>query len=155
MTKFIALLSLALTTNLYAANYGKYKFTMSADYMDASEVVFLLNSAGEVTILENDDYFEVESLSFFGELTLNFETGDEDLQLASFTLKDNKVITSCSALVDQPNEVLTVYGLNFAKLQRWNKVNKKYEDIATPEIFANQEACEAELLKDFAHFDQF
>ncbi len=154
MTRFALCLTLLFTQQVFAANYGKFRLTVDADYMDASKVEFLLNSAGEIETLSNEDYFEVEALPFFGELTLNFRSGDEDLILASFRLVANQVLSACSAYVDQPNQVQMPYPLGHARLERWNKAKKKYESITSSEIRSNEEQCLAELLKDYQHYDQ-
>lgn len=155
MTRIALFIALIFGQQLFAANYGKFKLNINGDFRDASEVEFLLNSTGEFSILSNDDYFDIEALPFFGELTLNFKSGDEDLILASFKLIDNKVLSACSALVDQPNEGRMSYPLGHARLERWNKTLKKYESINTVDVVANEKQCLSDLLKDYEHFEQF
>ncbi len=155
MSRLALLIAFILSTQLHAANFGKFRMKIKADYLDASEVIFLLNSAGQVETLENDDYFEIDSLPFFGELTLNFKSGDEDLLLTSFTLRDNQVLSACAALVDQPNEVLSLYPSGHATLQRWNTKTKRFEDINSLDLESRTDQCEQELIKDYAHFEEF
>lgn len=150
------IVALLVSQATLAASYGKFKLKVAADYRDASEVVFLMNSQGDVTILENDDYYQIDTSSFFGELTFDIQSmGDEDFIKIAFTMRDNKLLSGCSAWIDLKNEVLMVYSSSQVELLRWNKLAKKYENITANSYSSQQESCIEELVGNYPSFERF
>lgn len=149
--KFLLLILMAslLSTQAYAFTYGKFKLSVGTGFYDAEEIIFLMNSAGKVKILENDDYYEIDSSLFFSEVTLSIQSGgDEDFVVGSITLKDNVILDSCASFVDAKNEYLMRLSPSSLKLERWNKYKKKY--VAVPKAGAGfSEACFSDLLSGY------
>lgn len=140
MKKLILLLIASLiTSQAHAFTYGKFKLSVGSGYSDAEEVVFLMNSAGKIKVLENDDYIDVYTSVFFSQTTILVNTGEgqEDFVLASITLDNNKAIDKCSAWVDAKNGYLSKLNPSSLKLERWNKFKKVYEDISQIESSRN------------------
>lgn len=154
MKGLILLLALTITTNANAV-YGKYKFSMNFEWGSEDEKVeFLMNSQGDIKILENENWYEVDSSPFFGEVTLDFRSGgDEDYVIASATLKKDgykTVITSyCAAIVYGPNALISVTGPSVAKLQRWSKSSKKYKAMKITASKEELKKCEDNLIESY------
>jgi hypothetical protein len=129
------------------------KYLLDAD--NGEEVIFLLNSNGEIKILENDYYYSITVSRFFTEFSLDIESGgDEQVThaYATLTVKNNKLvfIEKCEVLVDGPNEWLSEVSL---KLLKWNKKNKKYEQIKNTGSKQSNEKCYNNLILDYRHFN--
>ena len=156
MKNLVILTILFFTNSIFANSFGKFKVKVNTGYFDSEEVIFLLNSQGDVKFLKNDDYYAIESLPFFGETTLRMTSGgDEDFILGLFKLKNNKVIYGCAAIIDLPNEVLTTLAIDQVIFQRWDKASKKYLSILTKDINDDAVDCEYNLLSDYREFDIF
>lgn len=154
MKSLVLLIAIMTTTNA-SAFYGKYKFSMLFDRNSESEKVeFLMNSAADVKILENDDYYEVDSYQFFHEVTLSFRSGgDEDYVIATATLvrENGKTVMKnfCAALIDGPNGYASTLGTKTAKLSRWSKSAKEYEQLKLTASEADIAKCESDLLESY------
>lgn len=143
----------ALTTQ--AANFGKFKLTVETGYYDGEEVVFLMNSSGDLKMLENSDYYSIDTQFFFGENTLDIRSGgDDDIVIGTIYMKDNKAIDGCAAMLSLSNEAGETLGTNSFKLERWNKFSKRYESVYKSG-FEFTKSCEDKLLADYADFSIF
>lgn len=135
MKSTLILSLIALSFNVQANVYGKFKLEIKPGHYDDQEVIFLLNSQGGIKFIENEYYYEFESLPFFGELTLNFRSGgDEDFMLGSFTLiSDNDVVksvASCATLISAPAQYMERRGKSAIRLFQWNKMKKEYQRVS-------------------------
>ncbi len=152
MMKFIPalLLSLVLNTNAFAFTYGMFKVSIGSEVYE-HEMIFLVNSAGQIKELENENWYDIESSLFFSELTLDIQGGgDEDFNVARITFKDNVIVDSCASFVDAKNKYVIKIGEQNLKVQRWNKYAKKYETVKTEnEEFS--ESCFETLLAPFPY----
>lgn len=156
MKNLVALLLLCFVQIAGASSYGKFKLVVNTDMYSGDEVVFLMNSAGKVTILENDNYYDINVSSFFGELTFDIQSaGDEDFLKASFTMVDNKLLAGCSAFIDLKNEVLSTYSSSQVQILRWSKSKKKYVSILSRNIDTATEACIQDITKEYQGFEIF
>jgi hypothetical protein len=154
MKNIILLAAILLGASVNAANFGKFKLTVNPGYYDGEEVVFLLNSAGKIKVLENDSYYDIDSDYFFGDVTVNFRSGgDEDHVEGSISLQNNKAVDGCAALVDVKNGWLTILGMQSFELERWNKFSKKYESVFT-NGFQFTEECEQGIIDNYPDFEQ-
>lgn len=155
MKNLLILCFLILSVASNAANYGKFMLTTDTQIWEPEGMTFLLSSAGEIKILENDDYYEIKSSFFFGEQTLTFRSGgDEDFVLGKVTLVNNKAISACAGLIDLPNRNLMTLGVKSFNLLKWNKSKKKYESVY-PKNFKFSEKCEKELFSPYSEFETF
>lgn len=156
MKNLIALILLCFVQVAAASSYGKFKLVVNPDIYSGEEVVFLLNSAGEVSILENDSYYDINVSSFFGELTFDIQSGgDEDFIKASFKMVNNKLVAGCSAFVDLKNEVLSVYSSSQVDILRWSKSEKEYVSIQSDNIDDASEGCIKDLISNYPDFETF
>ncbi len=154
MKTFFLSISMLITLNSYALNYGLFKLEVDPGYFDKEEVTFLLNSNGDVELLENENYYTVKVESFFNEITLEIESGgDEDYIRAIYTLKDNQIIQSCSALFDGPGESLSYFGEGSVNLLRWNKKTKAFEAPLSKPVA--QKSCRAKLIEGYEDFSSY
>ncbi len=148
--KILAILSLfALSFTSFAGNYGKFKVTYNEYY--SFSAVFLLNSYGDIKILDNDQYLQIESSPFFGETTITVKSsGDEDHVKATFFMKDNKILKACSAFIDLKNDYIEPHRPKIVQILRWNKSKKAYEDIYNDALVnATNEECLTDLLSAY------
>jgi hypothetical protein len=151
MNKLTLILALFIATlsSAYATNYGKFKLTPNRSIIDSDVVVFLLNSSGDLKILENEYYYSVDSGYFFGEQRLEFISGgDEDALHAIFTIKNNKIVSGCAAYIDYKNEYAETMGIKGFKLERWNKYSRKYESMINKQTDADSSECYDDLFRD-------
>jgi|GEM_PF-2251638 len=149
----IALL-LGLSQFINAANFGKFEFKMGSDYQDDELIVFLLNTSGDITVIQDENYYEVEKSFFFGELSLTLTSGgDEQYTITSYTMVDNKLIEACTILVDGPNGYVSKMSDSYYGLNRWNKFAKKYEAVPNLQSVSTKEACFSRLLENFDDFE--
>lgn len=154
--KILSLIAaLLLCQSALAASFGKFKIKTAADYRAESEVIFLMNGQGDITILENDDYYDITTSSFFGELTFDVQSmGDEDFIKTNFTMRDNRILSGCSAWIDVKNEVLMPYSSSQVELLRWNKITKEYEDITADDYSSKEDACLKALTEEYSYFER-
>lgn len=150
------LISLAFILSIgaiQAASYGKFHLEVNTGYFDSEKVEFLLNSSGEVRLLENRDWYTVTPSFFFGELSLTIQSGgDEEFILGKVILKDNQVQSACAAFVDAKNEVIEFLGATSFKLKRWNKRSKSFAPLySSDQIF--DEKCVKKLLEEYPEFE--
>lgn len=152
----VLIFSFVLSQSLWASSFGKFKMTLDADYRDQQSVVFLMNSQSEITIIEDDYYYEISSAPFFGEVALNFQSGgDEDYITALFVIRDNKLIQGCAAFIDAKNEAYHPYWNRSVDFSRWNKITRKYESLITDETLVKNEDCINELTQNYSGFDRY
>ena len=155
MKLFAICLVSILLQSVNAASYGLFKFTVNPPSGVVEEVVFLLNSQGEIKVLDNPDYFKINSDYFFGELNLRVVTGgDEDNSRGAFKLVNNKLVDGCAAFIDYKNEYGEAMAPRTFNLQRWNKYRKKYENAYSKD-FIFSEACFEVLLSDYSDYSFF
>lgn len=153
MKNVMLLAALLGGVSVQAANYGKFRLTVNPGYYSGDKVVFLLNTSGTVKILENDNYYSVDSDFFFGDTTLEFRSaGDEDHIEGSISLKDNKAVDGCAALVDNKNGWLSFMTTKTFLLERWNKYSKKYETVYK-NGFEFSEKCEEVISSNYSEFE--
>jgi hypothetical protein len=115
-----------------------------------------MNSQSEITIIEDENYYEISSMPFFGEIVLSFQSGgDEDFVKAQFKIKNNKLMVACAAYIDAKNESYAAYLAGAIDLSRWNTKTKKYESLMTSELEGQNQACLDELTEQYISFDQF
>tara|TARA_Y100000296_G_C5153038_1_gene247468 strand:+ start:684 stop:1163 length:480 start_codon:yes stop_codon:yes gene_type:complete len=151
---FIGIILALIATNGYALSYGLFKLEVETGYFDAESVTFLLNSSGEVKLLKNENYYSIETESFFDELTLFVRSGgDEDWVQAIFTLKNNELTRGCSALLDGPGSTISFLSPKRVQLTRWNKERKKFEVLKN--AMSDQKSCYATLKEDFEDFSEY
>ena len=109
--KFLLLTALtlvALTSNAFGKmSYGKYKLeTPQSASFDASSVVFLLNYSAETKIIDNFDYYTIQTNLFFTDLEMTFKSGgDEDFFLgkAVFKYQQNQKSTFSESPGEKPD----------------------------------------------------
>lgn len=134
---------------------GKYQLQLANGLSGLNgSFIFLLNSNNEVKFFEElSDYYiqDWEVTSFFGTLDFEVEWGsDEEQHHFSFTLEEIKgtpVITkSCSLYVDGPNGYHEFEQLSLS-LRKWNKAEKKYEEVSIVQNDETIRKCQEELGK--------
>lgn len=150
----ILFLLFGLSHLINASNYGKFEFKMGSDYQDDEVVVFLLNSSGDITVIQDENYYTVDSSFFFDELAITLTSGsDEQYTITSYTLVDNKLVEACTILVDGPNGYVSKMSDSYYTLKKWNKFAKKYTDVPNLQSSSNKEACFTKLLEDFQDYE--
>jgi hypothetical protein len=155
MKNFILLAALIYGLTANAANFGKFKLTVETGYYDGEEVVFLMNTSGEIKMLENDSYYTIKPQFFFGKNTLLIESGGDDDKVEGIIhLENNKATDACAVLLSLSNKAGELLWPKGFKLDRWNKFSKRYESVY-PQNFSFSEKCESELLADYQDFSIF
>lgn len=153
MRNIFLLLTLVLGLNAQAANYGKFKLYVDTGYYAPQEVVFLMNSSGEIKMLENNDYYKIDSQFFFGESTLNIRSGgDDDIVKGIVSLKNNRATEACAVFLS----LSSGYGERLRitrrfNLLRWNRFAKKYETVLKSDTLFSKK-CEKKILADYPNF---
>lgn len=146
---FIIIFSLFTVLPAQAANYGKFKLVPNSSIIESAPVVFLLNSDGDIKVLENRHYYSINNSFFFGELKLEFISGgDEDALHAIYNLSDNKITSGCAAFIDYKNGYAEKLTINGFKLLKWNKSSNQYESMITSDTNLDSEACYEDLFRD-------
>ncbi|MCR9203518.1 MAG: hypothetical protein NXH75_03005 [Halobacteriovoraceae bacterium] len=154
MKGLILLLALSASLNASAV-YGKYKFSMNFEWgSDNERVEFLMNSQGDIKIIDEGNYYNVTSYPFFGIISLDFRSGgDEDYVIASATLEkvgNQTVMTNyCAAIIDGPGGYVSLTGPRVAKLQRWSKSAKKYKALKITASEEDVKKCEKDLIQTY------
>lgn len=146
-----AILAFLMASSSFAFSYGKFKLSTGTGLYEPEEVIFLLNSSGNIKMLENDDYYTIDGSLFFSEVTLSIQSGgDEDFIVGTVTLKDNVIVDQCASFVDAKNQYVERMGPKFFKLERWNKYKKAYLPVkAKGEQFSD--ACFQNLLEPYPY----
>ena len=156
--KFLLLTALtlvALTSNAFGKmSYGKYKLeTPQSASFDASSVVFLLNYSAETKIIDNFDYYTIQTNLFFTDLEMTFKSGgDEDFFLGKAVFNDGELKQLCFALIDLPNETIMTYSNSF-KLFKWNTKSKSYDLISNNLAEKEQSACFESITAEYKGFN--
>lgn len=141
---------------LATGSYGMYLFETKPEWGSAESVTFVMNSSAEVKEIEDEYYFSIKSSMFFTEVTLDLRSGgDEEYFLARAVLgeKDGQTVllNYCAALIYGPSGIANTIGPSMAKLSKWNKRTKKYDDLAIVASEKDISNCEKELLRKYSN----
>ena len=128
-------------------------FEIGHDFLEDQTVVFLMNSSGEVEVIEDDNYYTVNSFQFFTEVNLEIVSGGDDEHFkASATIGElngrTVLLSFCAAMVASSNSAADTLNMNYAKLSKWNTKTNKYEDLQLVASASEVSACEERLLAD-------